>query len=131
MSGGEKIIFNKLIAVCFVGLIVLSIISGTYAACKSTSTAKDINLNLNEEFKIELGSNPSTGYGWYPSYDSNFIKLISSYYIPSSDNCGSPGTNIFLFKAAKTGETNIIFKYQRLWDPNPEEVIIHHINVNP
>lgn len=128
----KHIRFKNLVAVCFVGLFALSIISGTYAAFKPTYTTKNINVKLNDELTIALDSNPSTGYEWYPNYDTNFLEMVSSYYIPSNENCGAPGTDVFVFKALKTGETDVIFKYQRIWDPNPEDpLVIYHITVTP
>lgn len=124
--------FKKVLAVCLVSLFTFSVVSGTCAACKSAPEIKDIHVKLNENFTIDLDSNPSTGYAWNSNYDPNFLKLAYSYYMPTDENClGAAGTDIFVFEAVHSGETNITFNYQRNWEPYPSEVIIYHISVDP
>ncbi len=34
-----------------------------------------INIGINKQFAIDLGSNHTTGHGWQESYDESFLEL--------------------------------------------------------
>ena len=71
--------------------------------------------------KIDLISNPSTGYTWkwtnrqvitvVDSIDHSFVP-----YYPDRD--GSAGIETWKFKGKKKGTEILEFKYNRSWDPN-------------
>jgi inhibitor of cysteine peptidase len=71
-----------------------------------------------EKFKIELESNPSTGYRWQPPFfDQSILKLISSEFVNNIKNqIGSAGIQRFNFEATKEGTTSIKIVYKRAWE---------------
>jgi inhibitor of cysteine peptidase len=70
-----------------------------------------------EKFKIELQSNPSTGYSWHlVFFDKSILELISSEFVPNiSTQIGSASIQQFDFEAIKEGTTSIKFINKRAW----------------
>lgn len=84
-------------------------------------TENVIETKVGNKFKIELKSNPSTGYQWQleKPLDKNFVKLVSSNYFHSNTPLiGAGGKEVWVFKAIKKGETVISLKYVRSWEVN-------------
>ncbi|HXK44540.1 MAG TPA: protease inhibitor I42 family protein [bacterium] len=79
-----------------------------------------------DTFRIELKSNPTTGYEWFAKYDEMMLNLKRSEYIsPQSQKMvGSPGKQVFIFQALKKGETIVEFTYQRSWEKDKPPVKI-------
>jgi inhibitor of cysteine peptidase len=83
--------------------------------CRSQVDEKLVKVN--EEFKIPLDSNPSTGYKWEASFDKAFLKLRADRYKrPAKALIGAGGTQTFVFLPVKQGETRIRFVYKRHWE---------------
>lgn len=112
MKIGKTIIYG-LSAVFILNILMM----GSFAASSNNSQS----IKLNQQFQIPLTSNPSTGYSWNVSYDPKYVKLISQRFVTSNRGnvVGAGGKDIFLFKAIKTGQTTITFKYQRAWEKEP------------
>lgn len=95
---------------------------------------ENITVRQGKTFKIELSSNPTTGYQWQLAkpLQANSVSLISSKYIPSKTNLtGSGGKEIWEFKAVKKGKTEISFQYVRPWEHvKPYKVSVYVININ-
>ncbi len=79
---------------------------------------KTFTVNMNDTLKIELKSNPSTGFMW--SIDNKIkpkvIKEISKEYIKNNktmDMVGAGGFDIWKFNAVKEGEVYLHFVYAR------------------
>ena len=77
-----------------------------------------LTVRRGEKFKIELESNPSTGYRWHLVFFNNSIlKLISSEFVSKIANqIGSTGIQRFNFEATKQGTTSIEIIYKRPWE---------------
>jgi len=78
-----------------------------------------INVNVGDNFKIELKSNPTTGYQWQLAepINKNTVELVSSDYIlPNTNLTGAGGKEVWIFKAIKAGEIKISLKYVRSWE---------------
>lgn len=80
-----------------------------------------IEVKVGQEFNITLESNPSTGYGWQLSKPLNetILNLIGSEYKPSEESgliVGAGGTEIWTFRAVKSGTAEISLKYVRPWE---------------
>lgn len=77
-----------------------------------------LTVRRGEKFKIELQSNPSTGYRWHlVFFDKSILKLISSEFEPNTANqIGTAGTQRFNFEATKEGTTSIKLIYKRSWE---------------
>jgi inhibitor of cysteine peptidase len=131
----------KIVSMIILAVFSLSMVSGAFATEYVTLNnnknvkEKQLTVKVNETFKIKLESNPSTGYQWFSEYDSEFLKLIKSKYYPPEDTgetiaAGKPGTQKFVFKALKTGETDITMNYVRPWENGvPAEQIVYHVKI--
>ncbi len=111
----------KKLALFIAGLLLLVVVSGCSNAVQAfTEPGKAINTGLNQEFTIALGSNPTTGYSWQPSYDENNLNLINQTYREQDTTgeqlVGAAGTEYFIFRALNGGETRISFTYRRPWE---------------
>lgn len=119
---------TRLVNILFVILILLLLFSFP-AYCKEDL----IIVNAGDTFKIELKSNPTTGYLWQLArpLDNNIINLVSSQYIPPETNLiGAGNKEVWIFKALKSGKTSIILKYIRPWENDrPVEQKVFIINI--
>ena len=87
-------------------------------------TDKTANLTAGDIIRINLESNPSTGYGWTfdkALLDTGVLSLVDSGYLEPANNTtrpavGAPGTQYWLFKALKDGDIKIPFSYSRSWE---------------
>jgi inhibitor of cysteine peptidase len=76
-----------------------------------------IKLSNGHEFTITLQSNPGTGYQWIPSFNTTILNLVSHEYKPASTKLlGSPGTDVFTFKAINHGTDTVKMIYKRSWE---------------
>jgi len=112
-------------------LVAVAVLTmGLVAGCTTVKTyddeGREIDISLDQEFIIALGSNPgSTGYSWQASYDESMLELIpgenggqSTYEPDETDEAvvGAGGTEFFQFKALKAGETEITLTYAQPWE---------------
>lgn len=85
-----------------------------------TDLGRRIDIGINQEFVIALGSNPTTGYGWQESHDESLLRLVESRYEMGKEAkggvVGAGGIEYFRFQALKTGETRITVSYKRSWE---------------
>jgi inhibitor of cysteine peptidase len=85
-----------------------------------------IETEVNQQFVIALGSNPTTGYSWQVSYDETMLELVggqSTYKETKSGLVGAGGVEYFRFKALKTGSTDVTLVYKRPWEePTPQDL---------
>jgi Predicted secreted protein len=108
---------SKTVAISDIFLKALHIASGTFATYHKRRLKNQIRVKVNERFTIQLDSDPSTGYKWISSYSSEFLYLISSQYTNSRYiTTGIPKTQLFKFKALKSGKIDILMQYKRSWD---------------
>jgi predicted secreted protein len=110
-------------------LIILILVAAalTVAGCIGVAETYDdpgqtVNISVNQEFIIALGSNPTTGYGWQESHDQTMLELLKWNYEEAATEgvVGAGGIEYFRFKALKAGQTEITLVYQRPWE---EEVL--------
>ena len=113
---------KKLIIVALVSMTLLTfVLCGCATSVKAfTEPTKIINADVNQEFTIALGSNPSTGYSWQAAFDEKAITLVEKTY-KEQDNTGeqivgAAGTEYFKFKSLSKGETKVTFTYRRPWE---------------
>jgi len=76
-----------------------------------------------ESFEVKLCSNPTTGFRWTEEAqisDSAVLKQEGHEFIgPESDHPpppGTPGQEVWTFKALKEGSSTIFFEYSRPWE---------------
>lgn len=113
--------FRKIALIC-----ILLAISVVFTACNSQTlilTDKDngklVEIKNGSTFKIELSSNPTTGYNWQPLVlDNNIFKLESSNYYPAAKGSmvGAGGTSSFQIKALQKSGDELTFGYLRSWE---------------
>ena len=79
-----------------------------------------IETKKGDEFSVVLETNPTTGYQWEIDFDSDYIQLVDREYLPTAPELiGSGGQETFNFLALKSGETEMIFSYLRIWENEP------------
>jgi len=111
-----------------VAVVAICMLTGCVGEVKTyTDSGQTINIGVNQEFVIALGSNPTTGYMWQESYDENILELVEKTYELGKEAkegvVGAGGIEYFRFKTLKTGETEITLVYKRPWEePTPEDV---------
>jgi inhibitor of cysteine peptidase len=119
-------------------LLLLPLLAACLVAGCTVETYSDegqaIDTEVNQQFVIALGSNPTTGYSWEASYDETMLELVggeSEYEEPGEGLVGAGGVEYFRFKALKTGRTEVTLVYKRGWEePTPDDltkVFVVHI----
>jgi inhibitor of cysteine peptidase len=95
----------------------------TVAGCIGvTETYEDpgqtVDIGVNQQFVIALGSNPTTGYSWQESYDQTMLELVKWNYEEEAEEgvVGAGGIEYFRFKALKPGQTEITLTYEQPWE---------------
>lgn len=83
--------------------------------------AGPIHVAMEERFAIALVGNPSTGYEWQASADSNYLELRSREFVLGAGAVGAGGRNLFHFRALRAGETEVLFEYRRSWEKTARE----------
>lgn len=79
-----------------------------------TDPSKTIRLQTGDEFSIELESNPSTGIIWVltEQLKSSVVRMVSASYRPPDPPVpGSPGTDVWTFRATGPGTAEITLGY--------------------
>ena len=111
-----------------VAVVAISLTAGCIGEVKTyTDSGQTIDIGVNQEFVIALGSNPTTGYGWQESYDENMLELVEKTYKLGKEAeqgmVGAGGVEYFRLKPLKTGKTEITLVYKRPWEePTPQDV---------
>lgn len=76
---------------------------------------RDVTLAVGDTLKVSLGSNKSTPYRWTADpkiADAALLRQASHEYLRgSTDRIGAPGTEVWTFRALKSGKTTIVAKY--------------------
>ena len=85
------------------------------------STIYNYEVSVDEQFQVDLISNPSTGYSWVwiNKQAVSIIDSIGFNFIPDTPvMAGSGGTEIWTLKAVSRGIDTMKFEYCRFWEPN-------------
>ncbi len=88
------------------------------------STSDTIDTKKGEKFLVVLDSNPTTGYSWEVSLDSNYVQLDDRNFASEASEgmVGAGGEETFNFTALESGNTEITFSYLRSWEKDVEPV---------
>ncbi len=87
---------------------------------------RDITLGFGDTLKLSLGSNHTTPFHWRVAAkigDPSVVRQLGHNYEEPSDTGGKvgvPGTEVYTFKARKTGKTTIATDYVASNDATPE-----------
>jgi len=109
-------------------VVAIGMLTGCVGEIRTyTDSGQAIDIGVNQEFVIALGSNPTTGYGWQESYDESMLELVEKTYKLGKEAeqgvVGAGGVEYFRFKTLKTGKTEITLVYKRPWEePTPQDV---------
>jgi len=84
----------------------------------------NIEVELGDEFTVNLCSNASTGFQWIENADisaPDILEQVSHEYGAPSENGdppppGTPGIQIWRFKTLKEGTSILSFEYSRDWE---------------
>ena len=93
--------------------------SGCNTTRESDIHKTDYVIPVNGQIKIELQSNPTTGYSWQWKNKSsvNIVDTINFQYVPAKTGLmGSGGVEHWQFKGIKSGIDSIKLIYCRPWD---------------
>jgi len=123
-------------------LLILLVVAATclVAGCVGevktyTDPGQTIDIGVNQEFVIALGSNLTTGYSWQASYDETMLELVggqSTYKLSEEAKegvVGAGGVEYFRFKALKTERTKITLVYKRPWEEEILDQKVFTINI--
>ena len=75
-----------------------------------------IQVTASEEFALELEGNPTTGYTWQITADSQVLELLGQEFEASGEGVGAGGQEVCHFRAVAPGQTEIACEYRRPWD---------------
>lgn len=105
-------------------LLCLILAACTPALQTPTDPQLTLERDLGDEFEIVLESDLGTGHHWelVGGLDRKRVDLLSRYYQSASDPgpAGGQGMEIFLFRAAGVGETEITLGYYPPGATQPE-----------
>jgi inhibitor of cysteine peptidase len=103
----------------------------------SADNGESITLAVGDILKVELASNPSTGYSWHIAANTDDVlapvgepqfSLGSQTPMP-----GAGGTETFTFKAVAAGESTLTLIYNRPWEtdvtPTPDDTFTVTVTV--
>lgn len=125
-------------------LLLISLISTSIAEDSKqqipiyTDSSQTIIVSQNSpEFKIQLKSNPTTGYTWITKqYDHSLLTLVNYQYVPPMAQMpGAGGIAVWDFKAKskffiKSQSTNVQLLYARSWDLNDNPTLVNFVITN-
>jgi len=117
-----------------VTVVAICLMAGCTREVKTYSdSGQTIDIGVNQEFVIALGSNPTTGYSWQESHDENILELVEKTYELGEEAkqglVGAGGVDYFRFKTLKTGETEITLVYKRPWEEESLDQKIFKVNI--
>ncbi|MBE9482692.1 MAG: protease inhibitor I42 family protein [Chloroflexi bacterium] len=115
-------------------VLTMSLVVGCVGEIKTyTDSGRTIDIGVNQEFIIALGSNPTTGYMWQASYDETMLELVENTYEPGEYVqqvvVGAGGTELFRFQALQVGQTEITMVYKRPWEEEVLDQKVFTINI--
>jgi predicted secreted protein len=106
--------------------------SGPSQTTPGNVTGESKTVKVGEEFKVELESNPTTGFDWQMTTrpDETILGLTGDEFVSSNTSAvGAPGVRTWRFKALKAGNTNMVFQYMRSWEKDVPPAKTHSLSV--
>jgi len=124
---------KKFLILITVAMMATCLLAGCVKVETYTDSGQTIDIGVDQEFVIALGSNPTTGYDWELSLDETMLELVEkTYKLPEEaehEVVGAGGVDYFRFKALKAGETEVTLVYKRTWEEEGIEQKIFTINI--
>ncbi|MFC1847763.1 protease inhibitor I42 family protein [Chloroflexota bacterium] len=127
---------KKIIATALGLLIIASVIGVTAASAgpgdtttvDTSDSGSQIELAVGDTLRVELESNPTTGFMWVLAENSDGSVLQGEGHEYVMDEAGEPpqpgtgGKEFWTFTAVATGETTISMEYSRPWEGGEKAV---------
>ena len=137
----KKTLFSQVVLFILITIIYIAFSGCTQSSKSLVFTEKDngsmVSCTKDQELKIKLESNMTTGYSWNLSEntDEGIVMMVSSEYKESKkekEMVGAGGTETFIFEAKDNGRTEILLEYKKPWEENtePEKVFKITVTVN-
>ena len=109
-------------------------------SCNEFSSHHNITQTLEvqagETFEVKLCSNPTTGFKWSEDSqisDTTALKQEAHVFVGSESEPppppGTPGQEVWVFKALKQGTSEIYFEYSRPWEGGEKGEWTYTLNV--
>ena len=92
---------------------------------KQAAISQEVAVAVGDSFTVTLCSNPTTGFLWSESAqisDLSVLEQLGHEFVPPEYKGdkppppGTPGQEIWTFKALKAGESTISMEYSRPWE---------------
>ena len=86
---------------------------------------RDVTLAVGDTLHVSLGANHTTPYRWTSDAqigDAGIVQQTAHEFVPPNSPqgmVGTPGTELWTFKAVKSGATTIVTDYTMLANPTP------------
>lgn len=81
-----------------------------------TAQERRITARTGEEFRIELETNPTTGYEWVPEFDALKLSMVARRFASVGLAIGASTTEQLIFQALASGNTRLRLLYKRSWE---------------
>ena len=140
----SKLIIAGLVIVLALSLLACSASSGevlTGISCDDFMNRKHISEQVDiasgEFFTVTLCSNPTTGFQWWEEAqisDTNVLKQLQhEFRSPGTEPPpppGTPGQQVWVFRAQKKGTSTIYLEYSRPWEGGEKGEWTYTVTVN-
>jgi len=124
----------------FLGLVVVSLVScssatpGPPVTLTELDAGRPVALAVGQELRVELRSNPSTGYSWTVAMDPTgpLTSLGEPEFQPfGGDVVGAGGVETFRWLALKESRVSLRFDYARPFEAGvpPVKVLVYDVHV--
>lgn len=110
----------KELAIVFFFVIMVSSTCDKNSEDYSGNLKATYTIGINQEFAIEMISNPTTGYSWkwMNSKNVTIVDSVGENYMPDKPALmGSGGKETWKFRGVRSGTDTLVFEYCRPWDP--------------
>ncbi len=118
-------------------LLILNMAFPAMAAEKITlfskaDNSKTVTVTDGKIFRLELASNPTTGFDWHlEGLDTKSLKVVSSGFNPPKSNLvGAGGTAWWEIQPLKSGKHPIHLLYYRVWEGKEKSVDQYTLQLN-
>jgi predicted secreted protein len=110
---------NRCLTLVFALAFSLIALVSANSICDNAPCEKQINVSVGKDFTISLEATPgSTGFDWWTNFDTHYLSLVNSTFIPknaASGMIGASGMENFAFNAKRTGNTEVRMLLLRPW----------------
>ena len=110
-------------------------VAAVFLGCSSNLIISDknngstIKVETGKVIEVKLDGQMGTGYSWKWIDNDFFIQEGAPKIIPAGKKPGGNEITVFTLKAAKAGETKLLFSYQREWEKKQQSEKEYSVNV--